>query len=183
MLNPNLKTRSYRDRPQRESGVSLLVVLVLMVTMTILAISTTDDSYLQSQMVRDDQFRTSAYQAAYSEINAQLGVINSNDPGEIDPLILDLYSAPVKMLQHFPDAALAGPHKNEGAFDQTVSYRLACNPADCPSPPGFSYSGVTKVIYGTIESEAEVISSSISSDQIQTFWYLIPQDGDGRKTW
>jgi len=183
MSNSYKKLRSNRVIPLKESGVSLLVVLVMMVSMTILAISTTDDSYLQSQMVKDDQFRTSAYQAAYSEINAQLGVINSNDSGEIDQLILDLYSAPVKILQKFPDADLAGPHKNEGPFNQSVSYRLACKPADCPSPPGFSLSGVTKVIYGTIESQAEVINSSISSDQTQTFWYLIPQDGDGRKTW
>lgn len=160
---------------KRQSGATLLVVLVLIIGISSIAVSSITDTSLQFKMVRNDQFHTSAYLSAYSEINAQLGKINKNDETEFDETILDLLSLTVGEPKLLSEADLAGPHKSAGAFDLRVEYLLTCDPDHCPSPPGYTMSQTTKVLRAAIDSRAEMEASGAMSDQRQSFWYLLPQ--------
>ncbi len=161
--------------PNAESGMSLVVVLILLVSLTTLSLSVTNDAGSQFQIVRNDQFYSNAYHAAYSEINAQLDAINSNEQTDTDDPILWLLTAEVEQPQVLSTDLLAGPHKGIGAFEQEVSYTLACSPDYCNSPPGYSLSENTKVLRASIDSNSDMIASGAASRQRQTFWYLLPQ--------
>jgi len=169
-------------RKNTQSGASLIVVMVIMMSMTMIALATTTDTAMQFQMVRNDQFYTSAYQAAYSEINGQIGVINSNKPSDDDEIILNLLGSKVGVSLHIANSEMAGPHRNQGPFDQKVSFEKACNQNSCPAPVGYSMTGDTKVMRASLDSRAEMSTTRAASDQTQAFWYLLPSPGPGVKT-
>lgn len=158
-----------------QAGVCLIVVLVLLIGMSVVTLSTISDTGLQFKMVRNDQFYTSAYLAAYSEINAQLGNINANDETESDVKVLELLTYDVGEVYPIPQKELSGPHKGAGAFHQKVAFTLSCDPSNCPSPPGYTVSEITKVLRATIDSRADMVAAGAMSDQRQSIWYLLPQ--------
>jgi uncharacterized membrane protein YciS (DUF1049 family) len=159
----------------RQNGATIVIVLVLLIGLTVITLGSTVDTEFQFKTVRNDQFYTSAYLSAYSEINAQLGSINNNEEADSDELILDLLTYTVGESNPVLQEDLVGPHKGVGAFIQDVSYTLSCNPSYCPSPPGYTASEITKVLRATIDSQADMVASGASSSQQQSFWYLLPQ--------
>lgn len=171
----NIDRLQNKTAPHVQTGMSLVVVLMLLVVLTTISLSLTNDAGSQFQIVRNDQFYANAYHSAYSEINAQLDVINSNEQSEVDNSILWILTADVDTAQPLDADSLVGPHKGVGAFDQTISYTLACNPDNCPSPPGYSLTENTKVLRASIDSTADMVTSGAASRQRQTFWYLLPQ--------
>jgi|GEM_PF-4815211 len=148
-----------RSGRRAQSGMSLVVVLILVVALTTLSLTVSQDSSTQFNIVRNSQFYSNAYHAAYSEINAQLNVINSNDQTAVDDSILWLLAGEVNEPKLVPSTSLAGPHKGVGAFDQEVSFTLACDPTNCPSPPGYSLNKNTKVLRASIDSVADMPES------------------------
>lgn len=155
----------------------MVVVLVVLSTLSLLAISASYDTDTQFKIVRNDQFVTNAHIAAYSEINAQLDDINLNEPDENDEIILDLIETTVADPWTLKRSELQGPHIDQGAFEQQVQFELLCAPNSCPAPPGYSLSKVTKVLRGRMRSQAELAAGNgSSSDQSQSFWYLLPQN-------
>ena len=164
-----------RSGRRAQSGMSLVVVLILVVALTTLSLTVSQDSSTQFNIVRNSQFYSNAYHAAYSEINAQLNVINSNDQTAVDDSILWLLAGEVNEPKLVPSTSLAGPHKGVGAFDQEVSFTLACDPTNCPSPPGYSLNKNTKVLRASIDSVADMPESGAASLQRQSVWYLLPQ--------
>jgi len=154
----------------------MVVVLVVLSTLSILALSASYDTDTQFKIVRNDQFLSNAHLAAYSEINAQLDQINLNEPDENDEIILDLIEITVADPWMLENTELQGPHIKKGAFEQQVQFELLCAPNVCPAPPGYSLSKVTKVLRGRVRSQAELaVGSGSFSDQSQSFWYLLPQ--------
>ena len=79
--------------PRRQSGVTLIVVMVILLVVTLLGLASTSDSRLQLAMARNSQFQTAAHTAALSEINAQIDDINGNAVGQTDQVIVDLLNA------------------------------------------------------------------------------------------
>lgn len=77
-------------RRKSQSGVALVVALVALIFLTIMGIATMGDLLTQSTMVRNEQFRQRVFYAASSELNATIGIVNSNDTSEDDPLIDEL---------------------------------------------------------------------------------------------
>lgn len=165
----------HSDSSIRQRGISLVIVMILLVSLSILAVGSTQDTGLQFKMVRNDQLYTSAYLAAYSEINAQLDVINTNDDDEIDPAIVNLVQLKAGDSIPLEPDSLAGPHQGDSAFDQTVEFVLSCTPDRCPTPPGFTISQMTSVLRARINSRTDMEGSGAASDQSQSFWYLVPQ--------
>lgn len=159
----------------KQCGVSLVIVMILLVSLSILAVGSTQDTGLQFKMVKNDQLYTSAYLAAYSEINAQLDVINTNSADEIDPAIMNLVVLKKDDSIHLEADELVGPHQGESAFEQSVEFVLSCTPDRCPTPPGFTISQMTSVLRARIDSRTEMEGSGAASDQSQAFWYLVPQ--------
>ena len=78
--------------PRKQSGATLIVVMVILLVMTLLGLASTADSRLQLIMARNSQFQTAAHTAALSEINAQIDDINRTT-GDVDDIIRNLLSA------------------------------------------------------------------------------------------
>ena len=78
---------------RKQSGVTLIVVMVILLIVTLLGLASTSDSRLQLTMARNSQFQTAAHTAALSEINAQIDDINGNAVGQTDQVIVDLLNA------------------------------------------------------------------------------------------
>lgn len=156
----------------KQNGSSLLVVLVLLISLSVLTLSSTSDTNIQFQIVRNDQFYTGAYLSAYSEINAQLGIINANEDSDDDEKLLEMLTYEVGKPQALDPDQLARAH---GAYKQEVDYTVTCDPNHCPSPPGYTMSDITKVLRARLDSRSNMDASGAASDQSQTFWYLLPQ--------
>ena len=78
--------------PCKQSGATLIVVMVILLVMTLLGLASTADSRLQLIMARNSQFQTAAHTAALSEINAQIDDINRTT-GDVDDIIRNLLNA------------------------------------------------------------------------------------------
>ena len=78
--------------PRKQSGATLIVVMVILLVMTLLGLASTADSRLQLLMARNSQFQTAAHTAALSEINAQIDDINRTT-GDVDDIIRNLLNA------------------------------------------------------------------------------------------
>jgi len=60
----------------RQRGISLLLTVVVLLGLTIIAITITNSNQTQSTLVRNNQFRLEAFNASYTEIDAQIDAIN-----------------------------------------------------------------------------------------------------------
>lgn len=78
--------------PCKQSGATLIVVMVILLVMTLLGLASTADSRLQLIMARNSQFQTAAHTASLSEINAQIDDINRT-AGDVDDIIRNLLNA------------------------------------------------------------------------------------------
>ena len=67
------------SRPAHQTGAALIVGLVLLMVLTILAISTMRTASLELMMAGNTQFRENAFQAAQSGIQATLGTIREQN--------------------------------------------------------------------------------------------------------
>ena len=64
--------KQIRSTAQQQTGVVLLLVLVVLLALTMLGLASTDSGNLQSLMTRNNQFRLEAFNTSHTEINAQL---------------------------------------------------------------------------------------------------------------
>ena len=82
---------SCHSNSNHQSGAALVVTLVVILALTVVAIGVTSSNQTQSIMVRNNQFRLEAFNASYSEIQAQLDWINNRELSEGAPdFIIDL---------------------------------------------------------------------------------------------
>lgn len=165
------------NSPSQQRGAVLIVVLVVMTALSLLAMSSMSDTNIQLAMVKNDQFYLNAHRVALSEINAQLDLINANEPDELDPTILSLLEFDVDQPWEFDADEMLGPHGGIGAFDQTISMAMACDPDDCIAPAGYSIDNQTRTLRVNVQSSASFGDTGARSDQTQGFWFLLPQGG------
>lgn len=59
-----------------QRGAALLISVVVLLALTIIALASTNSNQLQTLMVRNAQFRMETFNASYSEIDAQIDIIN-----------------------------------------------------------------------------------------------------------
>jgi Tfp pilus assembly protein PilX len=77
----------HRGGPQRETGAALVVGLILLLVLTLLAISGMTTASLELQMAGNAQYQERAFQQADAGVEQAMaaGVFNTNDPvGEYD---------------------------------------------------------------------------------------------------
>ncbi len=60
----------------QQSGIALIISIVVMLAMTVLAVAATNSNNTQAFMVRNAQFRMEMFNASYTEIDAQIDTIN-----------------------------------------------------------------------------------------------------------
>jgi len=172
-----MRGRYTTQRPKKQDGIVLIVILVILTSVSVLVLSADSESRLESAIVRNEQFRVNAYRVAISEINAQIQEINSNAPAEDDYTILQMLYRDNSKPWDLTEELMMGPEKGAGAYTQDVSYSMLCDPADCPEPSGYSMSHNTKVLRGRVNSTARLHDTGAQSRQAQSFWYLLPQSG------
>ena len=186
-----MNSRSRVARPvqpnsnKRNTGATLIVVLVILVVMTFLGLGAMSDNNIQLAMVRNSQMQTSAHIAALTEINAQIDDINGNAPGATDQVILDLVQAVTTLANGVnsrsidPDRLLEGvlgvdlDNGESSPYDAQLT--LTEPNADIFLPvDGHSLSPDASVKWLLMEyrSQAGVKHTSTESDQVQGFRYL-----------
>lgn len=169
-----------RKRPFRNNqrGVVMVVALVVIAVVSLASVASMQDVNTQSNMVRNEQLSSNAYQVAISEINAQLADINLNAEGVDDPMILTLINQGV---ENYVGQPVLGP--DAPAYAQTLEMASLCEISSCVAPPGYSLVGGDRVLQAEINSVASFPGSVSESDQSQGFWYLLPGTGGHIVTW
>lgn len=185
-LNPKMKFERTNVVSQRQqSGITLVVVLVILVAMTFLGLGAMSDSNLQLSMVRNVQLQNFAHSASLTEINAQLDLINSNAPGATDAAILTVVQFPETVIDGLNAAqidlntglsALAPAILDTAASGVTQSLTLTQPNVDfSPLVEGYSISPDNPVTWLHMEfgSTASIVNNTASSsNQTQGFRYI-----------
>ena len=183
MKSPLFKKESpinTRNANGSQRGAAMLVALVVVAAVSLVAIAGMQDTNTQSNMIRNEQLYTNAYSVAFSEINAQLDVVNLNDSDEIDPMIVTLIDQQVGT---FVAQSMVGPDAGAGAFNQTLQQATLCDIDSCTAPPGYSIGAGTRVLKAEINSVATFPGATSRSDQTQGYWYLLPSAGGSIVSW
>lgn len=186
--------------PRKQSGATLIVVMVILLVMTLLGLASTADSRLQLIMARNSQFQTAAHTAALSEINAQIDDINRTT-GDVDDIIRNLLNATPSI---DTNTSITSRQLRSGIdSDNAITRFLLGSTASGTSPPAIlgSYkddydssliirepdinvrlpvSGMSLGESGVkwrrmeFESMAQLKSIDFKSEQVQGFRYLAP---------
>ena len=133
-----------------QSGITLVVVLVILVAMTFLGLGAMSDSNLQLSMVRNAQLQNRAHNAALSEVNAQIDFINENNPGETDPTILAVINDPSSEIDLLGTNLFLPGILNGG----NVTQQLTLREIGVGVPQNFSFNG--PVVSRNLEFESNV---------------------------
>lgn len=134
----------------RQSGAALFVALVLLIVITILAVSTMGTSRLELQMVGNTQFGVNAFQAAQSAIELRISENAFTTAG-----------APVTRAHEFDDIAADAT--------STMGYLKS---TDVPVG-GFSFGAGFQAFHFQIDVEAEAARNAVS-EQTQGFYIVGP---------
>lgn len=161
-------------RRRSQSGVALVVALVALVFLTIMGIATMGDLLTQSTTVRNEQFRQRVFYAASSELNAMIGIVNSNATSADDLLIQELLDSKDASNTYRLDRSVALTSTptvdlRDVSITAARSDLLGCN--------GESV-GRVKVLAGSIDATAQLADQKpnrgIHSHQRQRFVYCWP---------
>lgn len=79
-----------RRRLSKESGISLLLTVIVLLVLTVIAITVTNSNQTQSILVRNNQLRLEAFNNSYTEIDAQIDVINQRSLSQGPPLYVNV---------------------------------------------------------------------------------------------
>ncbi len=161
-------TNTITNSTQR--GVTLIVTLVILLVLTMLGLASMSDNRLQSAMVRNNQFQLEAFNASYSEINAQIDYLNNRSVGDgMAPLIYKfVVNGDVGDQVLSPDGlALMTPTTD---MTQIVAqeYQASC------ILPGYTLGSVVCAEF-RIDSAARLTNTRIDSNQFQTYLYIYLQ--------
>lgn len=166
-------------KPVRQTGATLIVVLVILIAMTFLGLGAMSDTNLQLAMVRNSQLQNSAHTVALSETEAQIDVINSNAEGTTDEVIADLVSvdivdgfrstSPAKLITDI----LGYEYEDEMPYETTLTLEEP-NAGAIINIPGYSISSdsTVKLLAMQFRSTATVENTNNTSEQVQGFLYL-----------
>jgi len=145
------------NNPDQQRGAALIVGLVLMMVLTLLAVSTMRTSTLELAMAGNAQFHEQATQLAEAGVEDAVSQIENEDiPLSSTTDWATNYSQTVRTPQDDGDL---------GRYDVTISY------LDCGDPPaGSSTGGATGADFYEIESTGMSAARNAKSTLRQGFW-------------
>ena len=148
------------NQVNNQKGATLVVSLVLLLILTLMGISASENVNLQAHMARTSQFQIHAYQIALSEIKAQLLVLDTD--------IASLNSAAVNGTdaQTGDEIAMQPQH-----FNQTVGYAYM---GEGLPQTGYSVDTYIGRLF-ELNSRAQVNNTGVFSDQTQGLNYAGPK--------
>jgi len=163
---------------RHQTGATLVVALVALIVLTIAGMTTMGDLLLQSNTVRNEQFRQKVFYAASSELNAIVGEVNGNDTSEDDALIDSLHDNQTGSNDYelqFGTTDIPTRSSTPDTLMQNVSIEARRN--DLLGCSGESI-GKVKVLVGEINATARLDDGKpvggIRSTQQQRFVYCWP---------
>lgn len=173
------QTTKFTFTPQqihsRQEGISLLLTVLVLLALTIIAITVTNSNQTQSTLVRNNQFRLEAFNASYTEIDAQIDVINqralsAGPPTYVDVLIAGDFNQRIEAGDN--DLALlataATGSQVSVARSLTQVYRGPCQvfgEETSVNTPSVICNEIR------IDSDAELINTNVGSMQRQVYEY------------
>lgn len=160
-----------QNNAKQQQGVALIITLVVLLAMTIIGLTATDSSNLQSLLARNSQFRIEAFNASNTELNAQLDYYRSATFGTIDSTLNTLAAQPEGT------SVVLGQNDADGnpfivlrsvnisfTKDVTLTREGGCDPG----------ADTTKeCVLFRIDSSATYPNTNIRSDQVQTFSIIV----------
>jgi len=146
--------------PNRQRGAALIVGLVLMMVLTLLAVSTMRTSTLELAMAGNAQFHEQATQLAESGIKDAISRINAN---EIHPNPRDTWLVDFTEVVDAPDGG-----SDIGRYNVTINYK------NCGDPPAGNSTEIIKADYYEIESTGLSSARNAKSILRQGFWIQRP---------
>lgn len=173
-MHPNLASHLSLTRP-RQSGAALVVGLLLLLVLTILAISGMTTATLELQMAGNEQYQERAFQAAEAGVEQAItaGVYsttqttgNYNDPNGLDPTPI---RGQGQQIQNCAEPAGAGP-------SEQCEYHLRFDQNSGTSPvPGGGYSlGTGFQAYHFVVDSHGTSDRGAASDHQQSFYVVGP---------
>ena len=167
-----------------QSGITLVVVMIILIAMTFLGLGAMSDSNLQFSMVKNVQLQNMAHSASITEVNAQIDVINSNPPGAVDQVILDVVQAPPQVIDGLQASQVdLGAAANlllpgvlgtvADGLDQDLTLTQP-NVNFTPLVEGYSISPDSSVtwLHMRFDSNVTINNTASSSNQTQGFRYI-----------
>jgi type IV pilus assembly protein PilX len=168
-MKKNLSNFSCSAPASKQRGATLLVSLVLLLLLTIIGISSIEDVSLQSNMVRNSQFKMQAFNIAFSESNAQYDTINQNF---LSTIIQS--NAPYSY-----GAAELAMLSGDNPFQQDVVMNYDGNAGGVVAKSASKAMDLTQfdTYYFSLESNAALTNTGTRSDQVQGIQYIGPKMG------
>ena len=80
----------------QQSGVALLISIVVMLALTVLALAATNSNQTQAFLVRNAQFRLETFNASFTELDAHVDFINGRPlSAGVPEYVVDLIDGPL----------------------------------------------------------------------------------------
>jgi len=173
-MHPNLASH-YRRTPPRQSGAALVVGLLLLLVLTILAISGMTTATLELQMAGNEQYQERAFQAAEAGVEQAItaGVYsttkttgNYKDPNGLDPTPIRGQGQPIQNCTEPAGAGLSEQCEYHLRFDQ--------NSGTSPVPGGGYSLGTGFQAYHFVVDSHGTSDRGAASDHQQSFYVVGP---------
>ncbi len=154
-----------RSTPTKQRGAVLVVSLVILTILTVIAVNTSTDLSLQSNMARNSQLSQNVFNLAFSEINAQFENIGANQTLLVNSINsttpLSLTAAQMEM----DDTAPAG-------YSQT--FQIDYQEGTTYLPEGYTTDAYVGHLFN-FDSTADINNTGTESDQTQGVSYAGPK--------
>lgn len=175
-IAPRIKTLSSMST---QSGVALLISIVVMLALTVLALAATNSNQTQAFMVRNAQFRLETFNASFTEIDGQIDFINERPIADGIPEVIAalIDSPPGTDVNTDGTGAITAidlefqARAELGYMDQQLSkaYRAPCAVTGSDLGEGVARIRCDEII---MTSSATLINSGdVRSDQNQSYEY------------
>lgn len=162
--------------PKKQKGTSLVVTMIVLLVLTLIAISATNSNQSQAIMVRNNQFRLEAFNTSYAEIDGQVDWIN----------VRNLAAGVPVYLQVLIDGSFGDEVSDSQTGDSNLSFRGLGTDTGYLDREVTQRNRGTCIIYGQqigegnenvkcneieIESESDVVNTNVGSTQFQVYEY------------
>lgn len=171
-----------------QQGVTLVVAIIVLLALTMLGLASTTDNRMQSVMVRNDQFKFDVFNASYSEINAQIDIVNNRAladgiPNEIFSMInggvgteITSIAGSLTVLTPISDVSSGGVTYTGIGKDVMQKYSTPCFVIGESIAVGSSTNSCFEFL---IQADSDLTNTSISSTQNQVYQYITPDLSEG----
>lgn len=145
-------------RYTNQSGMTLIIVIVVLLALTLVGLAATDSGNLQRVMVRNNQFRLEAFNNSQSEIEAQIDFYNA----QAHPIFTAIDSG----------SRISNSNKTLESKMRNLSFEMEVGLEDSGECVVFDNT-IDRSFYQcnllVIDSDSSYLDTSIGSDQRQTF--------------